>query len=119
MIIIVITIIIIIIIIIFIIIIIIIIIIITIITIIIIFIAIIELSYLPYEWENAWGTYDEKLGILSHKDNADKSNKCTITVSGNPFNGVKSSKGKNMDIENSDSNKAIDGTIFNLLDADV
>jgi hypothetical protein len=66
------------------------------------------LSHLPYEWEKEWGTFDEKSGILTHKDTV-KTNIVTVTVSGNPLTK------RNMDIENNNNNNT---TIFELLNDD-
>ena len=71
------------------------------------------MSHLPYEWEKEWGTFDEKSGILTHKDTV-KTNIVTVTVSGNPL--TKSSSSTNMDIENNNNNNS---TIFELLNDDV
>ena len=67
------------------------------------------MSHLPYEWEKEWGTFDEKSGILTHKDTV-KTNIVTVTVSGNPLTNTK------MDIENNNNNNS---TIFELLNDDV
>ena len=66
------------------------------------------MSHLPYEWEKEWGTFDEKSGILTHKDTV-KTNIVTVTVSGNPLTK------RNMDIENNNNNNT---TIFELLNDD-